>query len=294
MPSTRTNIFGTNSARSAARRRVHGVVRVRSTTSEIETATRTMMIAGAVQPLRGEPDLVAEPGAEGHDDRPRRDEVERGRQHDDAREDRDEEPDPLDEEHEREPADDAERQHRGVDARARTATLRTSAATTSSPSRVTSLTRGSSCCSSPGCAATSSLKMAWRISDGAALQRLLDEAALPPLADATARAQRRPRAAPASRVSRAGSVAWRSWRGGGGGDAVHVIAGGRAASDEAEHGDDADDGETDEHRADGRRRVVPERRVAAALEVVAREERVAPEVAVLAPARSARRSARTS
>ena len=30
---------------------------------------------------------------------------------------------------------------------------------------MTSLTRGSSCCSSPGCAATSSLKMAWRISE---------------------------------------------------------------------------------------------------------------------------------
>ena len=29
------------------------------------------MSAAAVQPLRGEPDRVAEPGAEGHDDRAR-------------------------------------------------------------------------------------------------------------------------------------------------------------------------------------------------------------------------------
>ena len=43
-------ILGTKSARSAERRRVQGVVRVSSTTREIETATRTMMIAAPCSP----------------------------------------------------------------------------------------------------------------------------------------------------------------------------------------------------------------------------------------------------
>ena len=64
MPSTSTNIFGTNSARRAASSRFHGVVRVSRTTSEIEVATRITMIAAAVQALARDPELVAEPRAE--------------------------------------------------------------------------------------------------------------------------------------------------------------------------------------------------------------------------------------
>ena len=55
MPSTRMNIRGTNSARSAASSAVHGVVIVSSTTSEIDVATRSTMSPAAVEPLRVRP-----------------------------------------------------------------------------------------------------------------------------------------------------------------------------------------------------------------------------------------------
>src|SRR4051812_44646261 len=50
MPRTMTNMRGTNSARKAARRRVHGVVNVIRTTSEIDTATLETMSAADVRP----------------------------------------------------------------------------------------------------------------------------------------------------------------------------------------------------------------------------------------------------
>ena len=62
---------GTKSARSDASSRFHGVVSVSSTTSEIDDATRVTMSAGRVEALPREPDRVAEPRAEGHDDRAR-------------------------------------------------------------------------------------------------------------------------------------------------------------------------------------------------------------------------------
>ena len=70
-----------------------------------------------------------------------------------------------------------------------TGTCRTSAAPTSRPKSVTSFTRGSTAWSRPGCAATSSENIAWRITSRRAADRLLDEAALAALADAPARAQ---------------------------------------------------------------------------------------------------------
>ena len=114
MASTSTNMRGTNSAAQRRQQPVHGVVSVSSTTSEIDVATRMTMQPAPVRPWLREPDAMAEPGAERHDDVAGRDEAERGRQHDDAGEDRDEQPDALDEEA-------SDRRGRAAQARASTA-----------------------------------------------------------------------------------------------------------------------------------------------------------------------------
>ena len=90
------------SARSAASSRVHGVVSV-SEHDERDRGRdpRSTMSAGRGQPLAGQPDAVAEPCRAARRSSPARDEVERRGQHDDAGEDRDEQPHPLDEEAER-------------------------------------------------------------------------------------------------------------------------------------------------------------------------------------------------
>ena len=55
MPITSTNMRGTPSARSADSSRAQGVVSVTSSTSEIDVATRMVMIAAAVSPWRVSP-----------------------------------------------------------------------------------------------------------------------------------------------------------------------------------------------------------------------------------------------
>ena len=193
---------GTHSARSAASSRVHGVVSVSSTTSEIETATRVTMSAGRVQTLRGEADGVAEPGAERHDDVAVRDDVERRGQHDDAGEDRDEQPHPLHEE--RRPAAATRPRARASrrSTRPAPATWCTNAGDdAAAPSSVTSFTRGSTRCSRPRLRGDVVGEQRLAQHAGAAVDGLLDEAALAALADAAARAQPDLAAAAASRAS---------------------------------------------------------------------------------------------
>ena len=55
MPITSTNMRGTPSARRADSSRAQGVVSVTSITSEIEVATRIVMIAAAISPCRVSP-----------------------------------------------------------------------------------------------------------------------------------------------------------------------------------------------------------------------------------------------
>ncbi len=189
MPMTSTKIFGTPSARSAASSRTHGVVSVSSTTSEMDVATRVMMSPAPCRPCSVMPCGWPCQCHSGRTTSPGVIDRQRGRQHDDAGEDRDEQPDPLDEEAERQPGHGGQarrcRRRRAPAAAASAA----SATATSRPIIVTSLTRGSSRCSSPllrgDVVAEDGLPQHAR----RAGQGLGDEAALAPHADAAARAQ---------------------------------------------------------------------------------------------------------
>ena len=67
--------------------RVHGVVTVRSTTREIDDRDPHDDEPRRLQALGGQSDRAAEPVAQGDDDRARRDQVQRGGEHDDPGED---------------------------------------------------------------------------------------------------------------------------------------------------------------------------------------------------------------
>src|SRR5438445_937271 len=100
MANTRMNMRGTARARKAASNLFQGVVRVSSTTREIDTATRVTIRPAEINPWLVIPNRCPNPGSQRHHDVAVGDEAEGGRQDDDAGEDRDEQPHPFDEERE--------------------------------------------------------------------------------------------------------------------------------------------------------------------------------------------------
>ena len=116
MPSTRMNIRGTRSARNAASSFDHEVVSVTQHDEGDRCRDPRDDQTGRGQALLREPELMTEPGAEGHDDGAGRDDVEHCGRHDDASEDRHEEPHALHEERHRELRCGRQREGRPVQA----------------------------------------------------------------------------------------------------------------------------------------------------------------------------------
>ena len=184
---TRMNIRGTNSARSAASRRGHGVVIVTSTTSEIDVATRMTIRPAAVNPCSVSPTRVPNQVPSGTTIVPwvmklnvagtttipvkigMKSQTRLTKKRSDSRGHR-------------------QREARRVQRRRARGMLRTSAAVSRRTNIETTFTRGSSRCSSPSSRGdvVGEHALAHQV---AAADRLLEEVALRPLADASARAE---------------------------------------------------------------------------------------------------------